>query len=265
MEKLLLAADLDRTVLPNGAQQEPTDAREKFTAFTKQDFVTLAYISGRGETLLKAAIAEYDIPLPAFAIGDVGTTIFVTHDNSWQPLPEWQEAIAKDWNGNTHTDLLQLLSDIPELTLQEDSKQNTYKLSYYTPVDTDRDALITKMEQRLQPAGVQAALIWSIDEAANIGLMDVLPKTATKLHALEFLMEHLGFSKDNTVFCGDSGNDMPALVSGLNAVLVGNARDEVKQEAQSKSANLYIAKGYYSVGVLEGVAHYVTPPPSHHS
>lgn len=256
MEKLLLATDLDRTVLPNGSQPEAPDARQQFRQFTEQDFVTLAYISGRGEQLLKDAIAEYDIPLPAYAIGDVGTTIFVTHDNSWQPLPEWQNAIAQDWNGKTHDELQALLADVDGLTPQEPEKQNTFKLSYYAAEDTNRDVLIDAMNERLKPEGINAALIWSIDEAQHTGLMDVLPKTATKLHALEFLMEFLGFTKDQTVFCGDSGNDMPALTSGLNAVLVGNARDEVKQEAIANSPNLFVATENYSAGVLEGVRHY---------
>lgn len=256
MEKLLLATDLDRTVLPNGAQAEAPDARKQFREFVRQDHVTLAYVSGRGEQLLKEAVTEYDIPLPAYAIGDVGTTIFVTHDNSWEPLPQWQQTIAKDWNGKTHAELQALLTDIDELTLQEDSKQNTFKLSYYAPEDTDSGKLIAAINERLEPEGIDAALIWSIDEAEHVGLLDVLPKHATKLHALKFLMKFLNFTEEQTVFCGDSGNDMPALVSGLNAVLVGNARDEVKQEARRQSPNLYIAQANYSAGILEGVRHY---------
>lgn len=256
MEPLLLATDLDRTVLPNGEQSEPQDARKHFATLASNADICLVYISGRGENLLRDAISEFSLPLPSYAIGDVGTTIFVTHDSSWKPLQEWQETIAQDWQGKTHADLSALFTDISELTVQEEQKQNTFKLSYYAPEDTDRDALIAKMRDILDREHIQASLIWSIDEQEHTGLMDVLPERATKLHALQFLQKFLGFSDERTVFSGDSGNDMPALIHAPHAVLVANARDDVKEEAKASARNLYIANENYSAGVLEGVAHF---------
>jgi len=43
---------------------------------SKRDDVCLADVSGRDLQLLQQAINEYQIPLPDFAIGDVGTTIY---------------------------------------------------------------------------------------------------------------------------------------------------------------------------------------------
>ena len=256
MKQLLLATDLDRTVLPNGDHEEPSDARKHFRTLTQREEICLVYVSGRGETLLKEAISSYDIPPPDYAIGDVGTTIFVTRDSSWRPLEVWQKAIAPDWKGKTSIDLSALFLDISALTLQEESKQNTFKLSYYAPEDTDRDALLTHMQEILDREHIEASLIWSIDEQKHIGLLDVLPKSATKLHALNFLQNLLEFPDDRTVFCGDSGNDMPALIHAPHAVLVANARDEVKKEASSSANNLYITHENYSAGVLEGVRHF---------
>jgi hypothetical protein len=78
------------------------------------------------------------------------------------------------------------------------------------------------------------------------------------------------FTPENTVFAGDSGNDLPVLSSGLRAVLVANATDEVRDEARQLSAargtgdTLYLAQGgfmgmngNYSAGILEGVAHFL--------
>ena len=266
---ILLATDLDRTVLPNGPQTESTTARPLLRALTQHPEVTLVYVSGRGEVLLKEAIETYDIPVPAYAIGDVGTTIFVTHDGSWKPLKEWQDTIAPDWKGNDWSTMKALFDDIDTLTLQEDSKQNTYKLSYYAPEDADKDVLIAAMQQRLDRKSIHASLIWSIDESAHTGLMDVLPRSSTKLGALRFLMEFLGFSEEHTVFCGDSGNDLPVLTSGLKVVLVKNAHDAVRKEvlthhrAHRASERLYVARGdflgmngNYAAGVLEGTAHF---------
>jgi hypothetical protein len=98
----------------------------------------------------------------------------------------------------------------------------------------------------------------------------VLPERATKLHAIRFLKDELGLETRDTVFAGDSGNDLPALNSELNAVLVANASDEVRDTAVRESEHrgvsdrLYLARGgflgmngNYTAGVLEGVAHFI--------
>jgi len=269
MNKLLLCCDLDRTVLPNGSQQESPQARTLFRIVAQRPELTLAYVSGRDQSLLLEAIHDYDLPVPDYAIGDVGTTLYGIQDDQWLPWKSWEEEIAPDWAGRRHDDLVSLFADIEALTLQEPQKQNTFKLSYYAPEDTDRDRLLVEMGARLKPLAVQASLIWSIDEARHVGLLDILPRRATKYHAIRFLMAHKDFDEENTVFAGDSGNDLPALTSGLQAVLVRNARREVREEALRRvrekgiSERLYLARGNfldmngnYAAGVLEGLAHF---------
>jgi len=269
MTELLLCCDLDRTVLPNGNQQESPQARPLFRILAKRPELTLAYVSGRDRSLLLEAIHDYDLPVPDYAIGDVGTTLYGIRDGQWYPWKSWEEEIAVDWAGHRHDDLVSLFEDIDALTLQEPEKQNTFKLSYYAPENTDRDRLLSEMSARLEPLAIQASLIWSIDEARHVGLLDILPRRATKYHAIRFLMVHKGFDEKNTVFAGDSGNDLPALTSGLQAVLVRNARQEVREEAlrsvreKGISEHLYLARGdflgmngNYAAGVLEGVVHF---------
>lgn len=270
MTGILLCSDLDRTLLPNGSQEESPRARPLLRVLTQHPALSLAYVSGRDLSLLKQAIQDYDLPNPHYAIGDVGTTIYEIHDDVWRPWQDWAEEIAPDWGGRCHDELAAIFQDIEILRLQETEKQNSYKLSYYAPENSDRDALLTKMDARLKKIGVCASLIWSIDEARHIGLLDVLPQRATKYHAIRFLMAKKGFHEGNTVFAGDSGNDLPALTSGLQAVLVRNAHCGVREEALHKvrekgiPEQLYIAQGNflemngnYAAGVLEGLVHFI--------
>jgi len=215
MTKLLLCCDLDRTLLSNGSQEESPQARPLFRALAKRPELTLAYVSGRHKGLLLDAIHDYDLPMPDYAIGDVGTTLYEIHNDEWRAWTAWEEEIAPDWAGRHHDELAALFEDISDLTLQEPEKQNTFKLSCYVPADTDHKALLAEMDARLKALGIHASLIWSIDEARHIGLLDVLPRRATKHHAIRFLMAHKDFDTGNTVFAGDSGNDLPALTSGL--------------------------------------------------
>jgi sucrose-6-phosphatase len=116
---------------------------------------------------------------------------------------------------------------------------------------------------------VRSNLIWSIDEEKNLGLLDVLPESANKLHAIRFLMKKLNFGEDSMVFAGDSGNDLNVLTSGLRSILVANAAEEVRRKAldalaaENQTDRLYIAQGdflgmngNYSAGVLEGLVHF---------
>ena len=264
MNRFLLCTDLDRTLIPNGAQPESTTARERFKRLASREEVSLAYVTGRHHKLIEQAIADYDLPQPDIAIADVGTTIYQNGSSGWKRWDQWEARIAPDWRGLSHAELHCLLSDFTELQLQEKEKQNRHKLSYYLPFETNRQTLLAEMNIRLLRSGIKANLIWSVDEEGGIGLLDVLPASANKLHAIRFLMEKLGFQKDNTVFAGDSGNDLEVLKSDIPSILVANAEDRIRScVARDNTATSYIAKGgylgmngNYCAGILEGVAQY---------
>jgi len=265
LKKILICTDLDRTLIPNGAQPESPQARERFRQLAVREDVAIAYVSGRHFALIEQAIAEFDLPQPDFAIADVGSTIYQTDTSGWRQWDAWDAHIAPDWHGLTHDGLARLLSDFPALRLQEQEKQNRHKLSYYVALETDGEGLLAAIAARLESESIKANLIWSIDEEAGIGLLDVLPARANKLHAIRFLMQQKGYSHESTVFAGDSGNDLDVLLSDIRAVLVANADPEVKvRAANSHKDALYIAQGgylgmngNYSAGILEGIAHYL--------
>lgn len=268
--RLLLCTDLDRTLLPNGPQPESDGARDKFNQFVADTDITLVYVTGRDRRLVEDAVSEYRLPLPSYVIADVGTTIYQIEQGRWNQLEAWQQAIAPDWQGISHDDMHLLFSGLPHLNLQEASKQNTYKLSYYLSLGADHEALMADMHAIFVNHHVKASLIWSTDEQAGTGLIDVLPASASKYHAIEYLMELLGYDLTNTIFAGDSGNDLTVLTSHIHSVLVGNACSRVRNEALQQALNvgeidaLYFAKGgflgmngNYSAGILEGIAHYI--------
>ena len=272
MEQLFICTDLDRTLLPNGNQPESPAARSIFTRLVSRQEICLAYVTGRNLSLVQEAIQNYNLPLPNWIIGDVGTTIYQFFDDQWQYWQSWTQEIADDWKGLNASDLEPLFTDLTDkspLTLQEPDKQNRFKLSYYLPLDIEKDPLQQNISRRLKQHNIAASLIYSVDEIAEIGLLDILPAQATKLHAVEFLMGQLGFDYSNTVFAGDSGNDMQLLVSAVPSILVANAHDDIIKQAQiqmkeqGNTNSLYLAKGgflgmngNYSAGILEGIAYY---------
>lgn len=268
-KRLLLCTDLDRTLIPNGDTRESPDARFYFGKLAALPEVVLAYVTGRDANLVRDAIMSYQLPLPDFVLGDVGSTIYTCSGWDWKRWDAWETHIAPDWQGYSHEKLAGLLQVFSDLHLQEATKQNTHKLSYYVHQQINHARLLDQVEKHLINAGIHAGLIWSIDEEANAGLLDILPVRANKRHAIEFLMKQEGFGLQETVFAGDSGNDLPVLVSPIPSVLVANAHTDVCHEAlreagaTGQTSTLYYAQGgflgmngHYAAGILEGVNHF---------
>jgi len=261
-KQLLLCTDLDRTLLPNGSQAETPGSRQKFCELVEQEHIRLVYVTGRHQHLVEQAINNFKIPIPDFVITDVGTRIFDLRSGEWQAWEQWEEAIDADWNGKNYVDLHKLLGDLPDLRMQEFSKQNKHKLSYYVPLKLKQQEISEEIQQRLVAAQVKTNQVWSIDEPASIGLLDILPASAGKLQSIEFLRKKLGHDTRDTLFSGDSGNDIPVLASKIPSILVGNAAEDVRKIAIDTAQNnstqefLYLAKNNYSAGIIEGLLHY---------
>lgn len=272
--RFLICTDLDRTLIPNGCEDESPGARDCFSRFVQRPEITLVYVTGRDKNLTAKAIHDFSLPMPDVVIADVGTSIYMPYGGrklrDCKPWQGWTRKIAEDWAGKAHRDLKALFDDLKALDLQAPHKQNDYKLSYTVALETNKAMLFSAMHKRLKGLGVQVNLTWSVDEVAKVTLLDVVPARATKYHAIDCLMQYWGFSIEETVFAGDSGNDLEVCASPIQSVLVANSMADVKEQAirmaaaQGNSDTLYLAKGSfmgmngcYSAGILEGIAHFL--------
>jgi hypothetical protein len=275
MKTILLCSDLDRTLIPNGRQPESPKARELFARLSARQEICLVYVSGRNERLVKEAVGKYALPEADFVIGDVGTTLYRIKGQQWTEQwcldKKWQQEIGRDWPDCNRDDVVELLADIHGLgfRLQEEEKQSRYKVSYYTDPDLEIQVVQDRISSLLDEHRICSTVVWSLDDADQCGLLDILPRRANKLQAIRFLMEEEKIPETHTVFAGDSGNDLHALTSGLQAILVKNSAADVQQAALKELGRkgltdcLYIARGglyglngNYAAGVLEGLVHF---------
>ncbi|MGD8343935.1 MAG: HAD-IIB family hydrolase [Desulfobacterales bacterium] len=270
LPKILICCDLDRTLIPNGYQKESVHARPVFRRLVEQSHIYLAYVSGRDKKLILDAIEEFYLPVPDYAIGDVGTTLYCVSNGNWQLVDSWSDEIGKDWKGLGWDALAEFFEEIDDIRLQEPEKQNHHKLSFYTDQTAEHQRLIDRIHGVLVQKGIGANIIWSVDEISANGLLDVIPARANKLHAIRFLIQQEKFPESRTVFAGDSGNDLDVLTSGLRAILVKNATDEIRKKAvktlsaKNMANRLYLPRGNfwglngnYASGVLEGLVHFI--------
>ena len=267
--RLLLCTDLDRTLIPNGTAQEDARAREMFSKLCRHPGVSLVYVTGRDRQLVLDAVKTYDLPQPDYALTDVGSTIYRIVAGEWQHLQAWNHHLCNCWPKATNQRIRSLVDRISGPCLQEETKQNTFKVSFYVPLQLDINQVMGNINNLLQREGISANLIWSIDEQKGVGLLDILPDCADKRQAIRFLQQQLGFSDEELLFAGDSGNDLQVINSDIPSILVANAATPIKEAALSwaqqnnQSETLYLARGgllamngNYSAGILEGVCHF---------
>jgi len=269
MSRLLLCTDLDRTLIPNGDQPESSGARDLVARLAAHKQVKLVYVTGRDLGLVDEAIKTWKLPMPDLAIADVGTTIARRMSGRWERWTSWDAILSSEWLGLKTGDLQERLVDLRELRVQEPERQGKFKLSYYTATGPEGGQAVARAAERLEQIGVQANLIWSEDEQIAQGLLDVLPRAASKRLAVEYLLRAWNYSPEEVVFAGDSGNDLDLLTSPIPSVLVANASAEVREQARSLvteaglEESLYFAcgglegrNGNYAAGILEGVLHF---------
>ena len=268
-DQVLLCTDLDRTLLPNGPEPESSGARGMIGALARQGLIRLTYVTGRDKTLVSEAIKSYNLPWPDFVIADVGTTIYCTENRSWNQVADWNKRLQTAWQGLTAKDIEKIVTPLPECRLQEKSKQKLFKLSFYLPLESSPLEAEQTLKNRLEHNGLRAQVIHSVDQVHQTRLLDILPPEADKNSAIVFLADHLGFGREDCLFCGDSGNDLDVFAGPMHSVLVANALPEVKDKVRKMAENPrlrqknYIAQGgflhmngCYAAGILEGLAHF---------
>lgn len=269
--RYLLAADLDGTVIPLEETAKRRDEvaelaraifRSREGVGSEEERLILAYVTGRHRKLALEGIEKFGLPEPDLLVCDVGTSVYLRGDGSFEPDPDYRALVREAFGGASGERIRGLLAGIPGLEPQEPEKQAEFKLSYYLPAgDASRTALAA-VRRRLEEARAIVNLVWSHDSTSGRGLLDILPAGVAKDFAVRYLHDRTGVDEDHLVYAGDSGNDRAAMLTGYRVIVVANAPAELKAELREEAARagigerLYFARSPYAAGVLEGCRHF---------
>lgn len=265
----LLCTDLDRTLLPNGAEIEPPRARERLAERVQRDGLLLAYVTGRDERLVREAVRDYALPAPDFVLADAGTEFLIADGEVWHADPAWQQDQRNVWQGQDAARVSSLLDEMDALQAQDVDRQRPFKRSYVAVSTEGGRELESELTQRLEEGDLSASVLFSHDPLTDQALIDVVPTIATKCGAVHRLAERLGYSLEQVLYAGDSGNDLDALVSDLPGVLVGNADEDTRARVRAairdgaRADRMFEARAAYAGGILEGLDHYAALYSSH--
>ena len=259
----MLATDMDGTFIPlEGSAQNQRDLRV-LEQELKRHKIALMYVTGRHLELVLEVIQQEDLPRPPWLICDVGASIYQLDSSSrYVPLEAYVQQLQKLLDGWTRQELVDRLSPIGEIRLQETEKQTPFKISYYCDAP-QLESLAMHVRQRLSELSAPFNLIASVDPFSGSGLIDLLPTGVSKAYALDWWVKHERMSPQSIVFAGDSGNDLAALTAGYRSIVVGNADPSVVAAAKRSHLDagwikrLATPTGHATTGVLEGLRHFL--------
>lgn len=246
MAKFLFVTDLDYTLVGDDVALESLN--RWLSEQRRTDGTVICYATGRSLPLYQKLIAEKELLEPDILVVAVGTEIYYQGSNT--PDPEWTAKLLEGWNRDMVVEVARLF---PTLVLQPPIEQTPLKASYFTNPD-DFYTVLPQLKAILKSRGLA---IQMVDCAAGTYL-DILPQRANKGLALLFIQQRLGFTDEQTVICGDSGNDVSMFENiSCPGIIVGNAQPELLAwHENSPPGKRYLAKSHFAAGILEGLEYF---------
>jgi sucrose-6-phosphatase len=241
----LFVTDLDNTLVGNDAAL--LELNDRLKQHRQEHGSKIVYATGRSPLLYRELQVEKNLLEPDALVLSVGTEIYL--DGSDTPDPGWSEILSPGWDREL---ILSITEKYPELTLQPESEQRPFKVSFFLE-EAVAPGVLSQLELELQKHNLKKKLIYS----SGIDL-DIVPLSSDKGQAMQFLRHQWKFAAEQTVVCGDSGNDIALFAVGNErGIIVGNARPELLQWHNDYPADYrYLAQDFCAGGILEGLKYF---------
>jgi sucrose-phosphate synthase len=232
----LLVCDIDNTLV--GDQQALDELLEWLEAHRNQ--IAFGIATGRVLDRTSTVLERWNVPQPDVLITAVGSEIHYGGPELVADL-NWTQTIDYRWDVLS---LRECLAEVTGIRLQPERDQREFKLSYF--VEPSEWPGARELRRRIKEWGLSASLIYSHDQ-----FLDLLPIRASKGRAIQYLARRWGFSMDQVLVAGDSGNDADMLRSGALGVVVKNHSSELRYLRGRE--RIHFADASYARGVLEGI------------
>lgn len=244
MSPFLFITDLDNTLVGDDAALEKLN--QVLDKHRQECGTKIVYATGRSLFRYRKLSQEKSLLPPNALITAVGTEIYF--DPSQDFDSEWAQILSSGWD---REQVVATAGHFSDLTLQADSEQNPFKVSYFL-AEQVADELIPRLESALSERGLSYKLIYSGGQD-----LDILPQNGDKGLAIQFLRQKWGTDAQQTIVCGDSGNDIALFRGEERGIIVSNARPELLQWYEENATDYrYLAQSAAAGGILEGLKHF---------
>jgi Cof subfamily protein (haloacid dehalogenase superfamily) len=263
----LIAIDLDETLLRSDKSVCPKGAAAIREAIGKGIHVVLA--SSRQFASMQQISAEIGMQNQAMICADGALIMSHAESEIWQSLTISREialSIAQFADANNWE--LTVVAGEKTYYQQREGQSLGYLKDYRYIVESNltmmqeaepmrilvyEDAPISGMTTFLEAQGYLSRLTvqYYYRPDDTIRSMGIFPQDANKGKALSHVCERLGIPLEETLAIGDGSNDIPMFEVAGKCVVMGNARDAVKQYAD------FVCASHDEGGVAEAIEKYV--------
>lgn len=233
----LIVTDLDNTLTG-----DPEALAEFVAMLNENDHIGFCIATGRRLDSALELIGDLGLPRPDVIDSDAGTLLH--YGDKLTPDRSWRRQIGYAWKPY---EIHAVLDELPGFYLQEDIHQSEFKISY--EIDAKVAPSLTKIKKRLREAGLRTKVVLSLGM-----YLDILPVRGGSEMATRHLMWKWGFSPENVLVAGDSGNDAGMLRGRTLGVVVANYSPEL--ERLRNLPRIYFAEQPHARGVIEGINYY---------
>ena len=196
MSPFLFVTDLDNTLV--GDDNALVKLNQELARHRQQHNSKIVYATGRSLYLYRLLAEAKSLIPPDALITAVGTEMYFDRELKKYD-PKWADVLAQGWN---REEIVEISSQFEQLQSQPNSEQNPFKISYYL-AEAVADSTIPLLKAALNARGYAVKLIYSAGQD-----LDLLPKNGDKGLAVQFLRSRWDISPEQTIVCGDSGNDI---------------------------------------------------------
>lgn len=233
----LIITDLDNTLTGDA------EALNEFNEIIRShENIGFGIATGRRLDSAMELIEQLGLPQPDLIDTDAGTQLH--YGESLTPDRSWRKQIGYAWKPD---EVRHCLDELPGLFVQEDQHQSEFKISY--EMDRSKAPSTTEIKKQLREAGVRAKVVLSLDM-----YLDIIPVRGGSDLSMRHLLWKWGFSPENVLVAGDSGNDAGMLLGRTLGVVVGNYSPEL--ERLRSKPRIYFASAPHARGIIEGIHYY---------
>lgn len=243
--KFLFVTDLDNTLV--GDDQALAELNRQLSQHRQEYGTKIVYATGRSPMLYRQLQTEKQLLEPDALIAAVGTEIYL--NGSETPDTAWSEKLSQKWERDL---IVATTAHFADLVPQPETEQRPFKVSFFLTQAIAMEVM-QQLESLLQQQDLDTKLIYSTGQD-----LDILPLHSDKGLAMQFLRSSWGIEPEQTVVCGDSGNDIALFSVGEErGIIVGNASSELLEWHNANPGNhRYLASSYCAGGILEGLNHF---------